>query len=313
MRAITLASADSLPVSTDFPDPDPHSGHETLELVGAGLHQVVRALATGAHYGSSHEYPLVPGVDAVARTGGGHLVYAAGTRSPWGTMAQRLAPSITLDLPTDADPLAVAAGMNPGMSGWIPLTVHRDERGALGTVLVLGATGMAGSMAAQAALTLGAQRVIGAGRDAGSLESLREAGVETADLADPRALEQTLAAGVPDLVLDYVWGPVAEAAFAALGRGGSGQGAADISYVQIGSLAGAEASVPASLLRSRRLRLSGSGLGSFSTERLHAELPRLLAHIADGTLPVPYTVYPFGSIEEAWAHTGRSRAVVVPD
>ncbi|GAA1310629.1 NAD-dependent epimerase/dehydratase family protein [Brachybacterium tyrofermentans] len=313
MRAITVASADSLPASTDFPDPEPRPDHETLELVGAGLHQVVRALATGGHYGSDHAYPLVPGIDAVARTSGGQLVYAGGTRAPWGTMAQRLAPAFTLDLPTGADPLVVAAGMNPGMSGWIPLTGHRNERGALGTVLVLGATGMAGTMAAQAALALGAQRVIGAGRDEGSLESLGAAGVETVDLADPAALEQALAAGVPDLVLDYVWGPVAETAFAALGRRGLGEDSADISYVQIGSLAGAEASVPASLLRSRRLRLSGSGSGTFSMERLRTELPRLLELLADGSLRAPYTAYPFRRIDEAWAHTGRSRAVVVPD
>lgn len=313
MRAITVASADSLPASTDFPDPEPHPGHETLELVGAGLHQVVRALVTGAHYGSDHAYPLVPGIDAVARTSGGQLVYAAGTRTSGGTMAERLTAPFTLELPAEADPLQIAAGMNPGMSGWIPLAIHREERGALGAVLVLGATGMAGSMAAQAALALGAQRVIGAGRDAGSLESLRAAGAETVDLADPRALEQALAAGTPDLVLDYVWGPVAEAASAALGRRGLEEGSADISYVQIGSLAGMEASLPAALLRSRRIRLSGSGAGTFSMERLRTELPRLLEFIADGSLRVPYTAYPFGRIEEAWAHTGRSRAVVVPD
>lgn len=312
MRAITLASADAPPICSDFPEPEPRAGEEILELVGAGLHQVVRGIATGRHYGSSHQYPLVPGVDGVARDRSGRLVYAAMTQAPWGTMAERLAPAMTVDLPAGADPLAIAAGMNPGMSGWIPLVVHREERGALGTVIVLGATGMAGRMAAQAAFALGARRVLGAGRDADSLQCLHEAGVETVDLTDPRALERALASATPDLVLDYVWGPVAEAAFAALGRRGLGKDDADISYVQIGSLAGAEASVPASLLRSRRLRLAGSGSGTFTQERLLAEFPTLMARIADGSMSVPYTEYPFSRIEEAWAYTGRARAVVVP-
>jgi hypothetical protein len=39
-------------------------------------------------------------------------------------------------------------------------------------------------------------------------------------------------------VLDFVWGPVAEAAFGALGRRGLREDTADIRYVQIGALAG---------------------------------------------------------------------------
>ena len=43
------------------------------------------------------------------------------------------------------------------------------------------------------------------------------------------------------------------------------------------------------------------------------ELPQMMSHISDDSLPVPYTTYPFRRVGEAWAHTGRSRAVVVPD
>ena len=85
-------------------------------------------------------------------------------------------------------------------------------------------------------------------------------------------------------MLDYVWGPAAETAFAALGRRGLDDDAADIDYVQIGSLGGLDARVPGSLLRSRRNRISGSGAGSVSTERMVAELPAMMALIADGTI-----------------------------
>ena len=114
-------------------------------------------------------------------------------------------------------------------------------------------------------------------------------------------------------MLDYVWGPASETAFAALGRRGLDDDAADIDYVQIGSLGSLDARVPASLLRSRRIRISGSGAGSVSTERMVAELPAVMALIADGTLQVPYTAYPLSRVGDAWAHIGRERAVVVPD
>ncbi|PGH47173.1 hypothetical protein CRI70_29910 [Streptomyces sp. Ru87] len=132
----------------------------------------------------------------------------------------------------------------------------------------------------------------------------------------PGGLEQALADAVsetsPGLVLDYLWGPVAEATFAALGRSGEDT-EANTSYVQIGSLAGVEASLPADLLRSRRIRITGSGAGSVSAEEMLAEAPEVMARFADGSLHLPYTAFPLSRVGEAWAHTGRSRVVVVPD
>ncbi|MFD0474499.1 hypothetical protein ACFQ0B_44355 [Nonomuraea thailandensis] len=51
----------------------------------------------------------MPGIDAVARTGDGRLVYTGFARSPWGTMAEWLVTPFEVDLPAGADPLAVAA------------------------------------------------------------------------------------------------------------------------------------------------------------------------------------------------------------
>lgn len=102
----------------------------------------MRGLATGRHYGRGRmRYPPVPGIDAVARTGDGRLVYAGCVRPPFGTMAERLVAPFQAEVPAGAGPFAIAAGMNPGLSGWMALTARRREVGALGTVLVLGATG----------------------------------------------------------------------------------------------------------------------------------------------------------------------------
>ena len=319
MRAAIVTAPDASPVCGDVPEPIVPPGHEPLHLVGAGLHNIVRGLTTGRHYGRGQmSYPLVPGIDAVARTGDGRLVYTGYARPPFGTMAERLVAPLQAEVPAGADPLAIAAGMNPGLSGWMVLTARRKEVGTLGTVLVLGATGMSGSLAVQGALALGAERVIAAGRDPEALERLRGAGATTVSLAQdgPDALEKALAGAVaetpPGLVLDYLWGPVAEAAFAVLARGGEDT-EADTAYVQIGSLAGRQAALPADLLRSKRIRITGSGIGSVSAEEMLAEAPEIIARFADGSLHLPYTPYPLSRVGEAWAHTGRSRAVVVPD
>ncbi|XVS66462.1 zinc-binding dehydrogenase [Actinosynnema sp. CA-299493] len=318
MRAAIVTNPDAPPVCGDVPEPAVLPGQEPLHLVGAGLHNIVRGLASGRHYHGRMTYPLVPGIDAVARTGDGRLVYTGYARPPFGTMAERLLAPFQAEVPAGADPLAIAAGMNPGLSGWLVLTSRRAETGALGTVLVLGATGMSGSLAVQGALALGADRVIAAGRDPEALERLRGAGATIVSLVQdgPDALAEALAGALagtaPGLVLDYLWGPVAEAAFAALGRGGADT-EADTAYVQIGSLAGPEASLPGDLLRGRRIRISGSGAGSVPVERMLAAAPEVMARFADGSLRVPYTAYPLSRVGEAWAHTGRSRAVVVPD
>jgi NADPH:quinone reductase-like Zn-dependent oxidoreductase len=220
-----------------------------------------------------------------------------------------------VELPSGADPLAVAAGMNPTMSAWMPLSARVREVGALGTVLVLGATGMAGRAAVQCAVALGATRVVAAGRDRRRLAEVEALGAVPVVLdgdASAGSLAAALDGEAPGIVIDYVWGPVAEAAFAALARRSLDDDTADIAYVQIGSLGGATAAVPSALLRSRRLSIRGSGFGSVSTRDYLAEIPRVLDLMAAGRIVLPYTAYPLERIAGAWTHSGADRAVVVP-
>jgi hypothetical protein len=71
---------------------------------------------------------------------------------------------------------------------------------------------------------------------------------------------------------------------------------ADIAYVEMGATAGPEAALPAALLRSRRIRISGSGAGSFSLANLAAQIPGYLQRAfrgrrrlsgAEGEVPLP--------------------------
>ena len=105
----------------------------------------------------------------------------------------------------------------------------------------------------------------------------------------------------------------AESAFAALERRGLEADRADISYVQIGAAAGSQAAVPAELLRSRNLRITGSGAGSASIADIIAEIPRYVALIADGAVDVRIRTFPLSQVNKAWqaAQRGRPRVVII--
>jgi NADPH:quinone reductase-like Zn-dependent oxidoreductase len=321
MKAAIITEPGAVPRYGDFAEPVVSDGRQIVELVAAGIHPVVRSLAHGRHYGSTNAYPLIPGVDAVARTAGGQLVYTGYVAAPYGTIADRMAvPSFGLPLPAGADPVQIAGGLNPGGASWLPLKSRVAEVGSLGAVVVLGATGMAGLLAVQNARLLGASRVIGAGRSQAGLDRAAAAGATTVQLTgdaedDAVVLAEELAAGEPGLVLDFIWGTPAEAMFAALSRRGMHEDTADIAYIQIGALAGPTAAVPAALLRSRRIRISGSGAGSVSIDFAMAELPALMQLIADGRLQVPTRTFPLSQVADGWiaASESGSRVVVVPD
>lgn len=304
----------------DFAEPGEHEGRQVVELVAAGIHPVVRGLASGQHYGSSGQWPLIPGVDAVVRSAEGVLAFSGFPQQPYGTLAERISvPSfLWIPLPEGADPARVAGGVNPGLASWLHLQARRTEIGRLDNVLILGVTGMAGLLAVQNARVLGATRVAGAGRDAQGLSDALKAGATTVALSGDRerngaAILQALEGSSPDIVLDFLWGAPAESAFAALGRRGLDADRADISYVQIGATAGSQAEVPAELLRSRKLRITGSGAGSASIADIIAEIPRYIQLITDGAVDVPVRAFPLSMVSEAWeaARRGRPRVVIV--
>ncbi|AXG81562.1 quinone oxidoreductase family protein [Streptomyces paludis] len=313
--AVVATTGGAVPEYQDFRDPEAGEGRQIVDLVATAIHPVVRSRASGGHYSSTGRFPLVPGVDAVARTNDGTLVYTGGVEEPWGTFAERMAVPMAVPLPHGADPVSVAAGVNPGMSSWMPLTTHADEHGTPDTVMILGVTGAAGGLAVQNALALGVRRVIGAGRGTDALKRARGLGAETVEIvgdkhADAAAMGAALDGKAPDLVLDFLWGGVAESAFQALADV-PGEGAT--SYVEIGSLAGAQAAVPAPLLRSRPFRLSGSGIGSFDMRRYFIQVSAYVQLIADGKANVDAHTYRLSQVSEAWAAPAGPRPVLIAD
>jgi hypothetical protein len=102
--------------------------------------------------------------------------------------------------------------------------------------------------------------------------------------------------------------------FAALARCGLHEDSADIAYVQIGAAAGPQASVPAALLRSRRIRMTGRGAGSAPVAAILAQLPAYMQLVAEGRVHVPTQTFPLSHIAEAWtaAHASGPRVVIIP-
>jgi NADPH:quinone reductase-like Zn-dependent oxidoreductase len=317
MKAAVVTSFDHPPRYEDFADPIAAGEHEVVvEVLAAGLHPRVRSGANGTHYTSEGGLPLVPGFDAVGRRPDGALVYFVSDDDSAGTMAERAVMDERrgFELPVGADPAAIAAAMNPGMSSWVGLR-RRAGLEAGESVLVLGATGNAGRMAVQIAKLLGAGEVVAAGRNAEVLATLPELGADqvvslegeeaTADLAE-------VAAEV-DVVIDYLWGKPAEAAIPALVRAREDR-SRELRWVQIGAIAGPEIALPSAALRACNLKLMGSGQGSVSTAGIVEELPALAAEVAAGTIEVGAETAPLAEVESAWnapLATGK-RLVFVP-
>lgn len=296
MHAAVVTSFGSPPRYTEHPEPVAGGpGEAVVEVLAAALHPRVRSQANGSHYTSTGELPLIPGVDAVVRDGEGRLRYAVLGDTALGTMAERtvIETARSVVLPPDADPVLLAAAMNPAMSSWIALR-RRIGFAAGGRVLVLGASGSAGRMAVQVAKRFGASQVIAAGRDPQRLAPLRALGADAVC-----TLDDLSGAADVDVVLDYVWGaPTARAMVDVLTA--RADRAAQLTWVQIGSVAGLEAPVPSAALRSARLQIVGSGIGSVPGREIVAELPALVAAVAGGAFDVRARAVRLAEVEAAW-------------
>ncbi|GIG22062.1 NADPH:quinone reductase [Cellulomonas chitinilytica] len=308
MRAAVLSAPDAVPGYVEQPEPVTARDDEVVvEVLAAAVHHLTRSRATGAHYSSTGTFPRVPGVDAVVRDPSGRLRYVVLDDTTAGTFAERTVIDVrrSVLLPDGVDPVQIAAAMNPGMSSWVALR-RRIGFTAGQRVLVIGATGNAGRMAVQVAKLLGAAHVVAAGRDTGRLAPLAALGAD-----ETCTLDQLDRAADVDVVLDYVWGePAADGMVAILTARADRQ--APLTWVQIGSMAGPTAPVPSVALRSARLQIVGSGIGSVPAEDIVAELPDLAAAVTAGAIEVRARAVPLAEVAAAWTADTDERLVLVP-
>jgi NADPH:quinone reductase-like Zn-dependent oxidoreductase len=296
-----------------FPEPVAEAGEVLIEVRAAGLHPIVKALASGSHYAAGAELPMVPGVDGVGTFEDGRRVYFGFARRPWGTMCERTValPSRCLPVPDGLDDVQAAAIANPGMSAWGSLS----QRAALTpgeTVLVMGATGVAGQLAIQAARILGARRIVAAGRNVDALAG------EDVDcviaLGQPEdAVREAFAAEASkgiDVVIDYLWGRPTELLLEALAKGFAPSATRQTRLVEVGNSAGPTITLPGATLRSIDLKLLGSGFGSVPLDKVLQAIPVVFEMAAKGALRVAVEPVPLAKVEQAWSRTEKGRRIV---
>lgn len=314
MQAAVVNVTGQAPKYQSFPDPVAQEGEVLVQVRAAGLHPIVKSIATGSHYSSAgaHE-PTVPGLDGVGVLEDGSRVYFVFVRKPWGTMAELAAApkSKCIPLPDGISDVQAAAIANPGMSAWVSMK-SRARISAGETVLILGATGVAGQLAIQSARLLGAKRVIAAGRNvaaiaAADVDTIIALGEPEDALRDAFAAEA--ASGI-DVIIDYVWGRPTELLLEALAKGFKASATHRTRLVEVGASAGPTITLPAATLRSIDLTLLGSGFGAASLDEIFATIPTLFSMVAEGKLTIAVEPVPLAEVETAWTRVEKGRRIV---
>ena len=303
MRAAVIERYGEPPVVRDVDEPKA-DGDRLIEVSGAPLNPVDLSMASGRFYATPPQPPYVPGGEGIGRpvTGrSGPRVYFRAAL-PNGALAEKSVTSgQTVPLPDNVDDGMAAALGTPGIAAYLALT----RRAALQkgeTVLVLGASGVLGSIAVQVAKLLGAGRVIAAARDDRALQRADQLGADaTVDLKQTDGLTQRMreaSGGTLQVVIDPVWGIPGVAALEALSPQGR--------FVQLGQSAGAEAVVKSSVVRGGYLSLLGHTSFLVPWEEQAAAYRALLDYASAGKLKVEYEVLPLDAAADAWKQQAQS-------
>lgn len=281
-----------------FEDPVAAEGQAVLEVKAAGINPIDLAVASGAIPPLMPELPAVPGFEAVGLLDG-RRVYSGGSIRPYGSMAEYtlVDPETVFDVPDELDDAtAVAIGI-AGLAAWLPLA---NEVG-LETgdhVLVLGATGIVGQVAVQAARLLGAGRVVAAARSEEGEQIARDLGADAFvrigddvdELAEGfrQATDNRL-----DIILDPLWGsPAAAALQAATMRA---------RLIQIGNSAGPMDNFDPGSLRGRVIQILGFSGSAVPKSVARAAYADMTALAGEGKLRIKTEIIPLSEVEDAWA------------
>ena len=317
MHAAVLHSLGKAPRYERFPEPVAGDGEVIVHVHAASLKPIDKQLASGSHFASQRELPVVCGLDGVGHLSDGQRVFFGGPRPPHGAMAQRTVVSqgLTFPVPENVNDETAAALPNPGVSAWLSLA-YRAKLVRGENVLILGATGVTGKLAVKIARLLGAARVVAAGRNQKALSMLHDLGADaTISLALPETelsdafLREASQAGF-QVVIDYVWGRPAEAFLAAIARREFASIKSETRFVQVGESAAPTIKLPAAVLRSTALTMMGTA-GVPPRDVLLEAFQQVMAHAAKGELHIETERVPLTDIEKAWQRDQPGRRLVI--
>ena len=238
--------------------------------------------------------------------------------SRYGTMAQYsvAGAQATFPVPDGLDDAAAAAAWNPGMSAWLAFGWRCPVQPGQ-TVLILGATGVTGKLAVQAARHFGAGRIVAAGRNQQVLDMLpglgADAVIQLGQPADAVAAAIDAEGGERgyDLVVDYLWGRPTEVFLGAIDRGDAHLGSERVRLLQAGEMAGSSISLPGSVLRSAGLEVLGLGTGTMPPpDVITRMLKELLDLLSSGKLHIDIERVPLSAVGEVWRRDQQGRRPV---
>jgi NADPH2:quinone reductase len=316
MKAAVLHSFDRPPQCEEFSNPIAGGNENIVHVSAAALKPVDKQIASGSHYATPHTLPFVCGIDGTGHLEDGTRVYFAGSRLPYGAMAQRTVVSRhhCFPLPENVDDVTAAAVINPGVSAWLTLACRAKlVRGE--TVLVLGATGVTGKLAVQIAKLLGAGRVVAAGRNMQVLSTLHEFGADAIIQIDKpgQDLRESFARQAGDMgysvIVDYVWGRPTEALLDYMTRKEFANVKSEARLVQVGESAGQTISLHAAVLRSTALAILGTA-GIPPRDVLVDAFQQVTSRAASGELRIDVEQVPLAQVENAWQRNEHGRRLV---
>jgi len=306
MRAAILREFGQPPEIGEFDDPRPGDGQEVVDVLAAGLNPVDILKASGHFYGGNPPLPSVVGTEGIARLADGRTVYFDAPIEPYGSFAERslIDPELTYGCPEGLDPgLAVVLGIS-GLAAWLALDYRAHLREGE-TVLVLGAGGVVGQVAVQAAKLLGAGRVVAAARSEERLDRALQQGadatVQIGAVDDLATAFREAGGGGVDVVVDPVWGEPAVAALDAMNVRGR--------LVQLGQSAGATAVVPSALIRGKTLDVLGHTNFAVPVPDKRAAYETMAEHANAGRLEVEVERIPLDGVADAWKRQTSSPGV----
>ena len=317
MRAATITAHGRPPEVLDRDDPVPGPGRLLVAVTAVPITPLDLLCASGTSYFGAPALPYVPGVQAVGvvRDGPAELVgrrvwfpTTAGMAPGDGGLAELAVadPAEVVVVEADLPDTTVAALGLSAVAAWEVLEGRAAVRTGE-TVLVLGAGGVVGQVAVQAARLLGAARVVAAARSATAQERGRACGadavVDLRDAEDAVGLARRLrdaCGGSVDVVVDPLAGIPGSAAALVLAEGGR--------LVNLGSTAGPALTVDSATLRSRSAAVLGYTNTSLTDERRRSVFATVLGHAAAGRLEVTHDVVPLDGAPAAWAEAAAGRA-----